>query len=97
MIKIAQMLCPQRHCFLALAYDSRHTSDAMASYRLGHATREHMQRHGCKCAICGAEEFNVEIGEIGFVTMAEATPALLETRAANQRTRALLSGPPGRN
>ena len=97
MIKIAQLLCPQRHCFMAIAFDGATKTDAEGAHLLGKASYPHMVARGWKCALCGSMEYRVEVGETRFATMEEALPALQACEAAQLATRAYLTGPQSRN
>lgn len=97
MIKIAQLLCPQRHCFMAIAFDGKSTTDREASYLLAREAADHMRVHGSKCALCGSDDFTLEIGVTRFATMDEAMPVLASCEADQLATRAYLTGPQARN
>ena len=97
MIKIAQVLCPSRHCFMAVAFDGDQVSDTQAIDELKRQTGEHIAVHGSKCALCGSDEFRIEIGVTRFATMDEAMPVLASWEAAQLATRAYLTGPAARN
>ena len=93
MIKITQLLCPSRHCFMAVAFDSAVTTDAEARGLLRFKAGEHMDLHGEECALCGSADFTIEIGRTRFQTMEEAMPVLRAAEAAQLATRAYLTGP----
>jgi hypothetical protein len=82
---------PQRHCFAAVAWDDATTTKAQAAYRLGLATGEELADRDKlpRCALCGAEDFQIEDGKTRFTTMAEALPALAAAQEAQARTREL--------
>jgi hypothetical protein len=96
-IRIAQLLCPQRHCFMAVAFDDAKATPTEACIELGRSATEHMARHGSSCALCGSDDFTVEVGVTRFATMAEAMPALASSMEAQLATRDYLTGPQARN
>jgi len=91
MIKITQCLCPSRHCTLAIAWDSKGaTNEEMESYLKQVITGlEKQGRINPWCDLCGSRTFSYETGETKFTTIAEATPALKATEAANMAANAL--------
>lgn len=97
MIKIAQLLCPSRHCFMAIAFDGADRTDDEGARLLGEASYQHMVRNGWKCALCGSMEYKIEIGETRFATMEQALPAIRACETDQLATRAYLTGPQTRN
>ena len=97
MIKIAQLLCPSRHCFLAVAFDPAKVTEADACIELGQSAAEHMKRHGSTCAICGSGDFTIEILVTPFDSMVEATPMIVSCLEAQLATRDYLTGTVSRN
>ncbi len=89
MILIAQLLCPLRHCFMAVAFDDENVTQADACIELGRSTAEHMQAHGSTCALCGSGDFTVEVEVTRWATMAEALPALASCMADQLALRGL--------
>ncbi len=97
MIRIAQILCPRRHCFTAVAFDDEKVTQTDACLELGRSTAEHMKVHGSQCALCGSGDFTVEVVTTSFATMNQAMPALASCLADQLATRAYLAGPQSRN
>jgi hypothetical protein len=88
MIKLAQLLCPQRHCFMAVAFDAAEVTEADACIQLRRSTAKLGRlSHGSTCALCGSRDFSVAIGATRFATMDEAMPRLVASMAAQLATR----------
>jgi hypothetical protein len=92
-IKIAQLLCPSRHCFMAVAFDGDMVTEADATCQLNLSAREHMEAYGPACALCGSVDFKIEIGVTRFAAMDEAMPVLAACEAAQLAARAYLASP----
>jgi hypothetical protein len=100
MIHILQLLCPQRHCFVAVAWDDAAGTLAGASVKLANATVQVLGDRGHEafvCAICGSTSFHQEDGITRWETMAEAAPHLLASQAAQLLTREMLTRTADRN
>ena len=92
MVHMIQVLCPKRHCILAIAYDPESTSpdDAMAGLR-AHVDHLLAQRAiNPWCGICGSRQWAYEDRESIFKTMEEATPVLRERERQQALARAAL-------
>jgi len=87
MIWIAQCLCPQRHCLLAVATDEGPVEGVRlcASGVRGLLLFRELNPW---CGLCGApaDTWTYEAGETAFNTMEEARPELGRLQAENQRT-----------
>lgn len=84
MIYICQLLCKQRHCMIAVAFDGAATSIADGEQAVNNQW-ELMVKTGipARCRICGSEQFHFETGRTRFRTMEEAEPALRKLEALN--------------
>lgn len=91
MVRVAQMLCPERHCLLASACEEDRVSEEQQERDL----RAAFAAFNPWCGICGSRDLRVECGMTRFATMAEAFTSLKETEAANLLTRARLDGEGG--
>jgi hypothetical protein len=93
-IRIAQLLCPQRHAVLAIPYDEADMTPESVAELLREATAEGIENRKLKpsCFICGApaETWHIEDGRTRFVTMSEAMPSLKAAEAANLAAREFL-------
>ncbi len=90
MIRIAQLLCSQGHCFLAVAFDEETISDRDACHELGKVTARHTKVHGSACALCGSTSFKIEVGATKFKTLEKAMPHLTALQDQQLATRARL-------
>jgi hypothetical protein len=98
MIHILQFLCPQRHCYTAIAWDDQSLDLSSAHLRLGMAIAElHKAGVPIPCAICGSTNFHPEDGVTPWTTMEEARPFLLAGEVAQQFTREMLTRRADRN
>jgi hypothetical protein len=87
-ICIVQLLCPARHCIMALLFDERDMTREAAIIAL----RGQVEGLALNpwCGICGSSVLAYEIGTTRFKTMAEATPFVRATEHANIMSRARL-------
>jgi hypothetical protein len=85
MIHILQLLCPRRHCFMAVAYDDATTNSVRARLELSRG----LTAIGAVrvCALCRATRFHLEDGVTRFRTLAEAEPHLMACQADQVGTR----------
>ncbi len=90
MIHILQLLCPQRHCFVALAWDDRNMTLPEAAMAMGRASADLLENHRLVCDLCGATSFKLEDGLTKYGSIDEAEPALRVTELAQQLTRQVL-------
>jgi hypothetical protein len=85
---LAQLLCPQRHCILALAYDIEQTKPAEIEERFIAVTAPGMLNPWC--GICGSRNLHIEHGKLRTDDWDEATALLKAVEGANLATRQLL-------
>jgi hypothetical protein len=87
-IHVIQLLCPSRHCIVAIAYQSAEMSSAVARSKIDRfLDNGHIARH---CGICGSTDLRYEDRPTIFKTLEEAEPILAQLQADNFKTRALL-------
>lgn len=89
MVKLVQLLCPQRHCLVASMYEEERSSFEEACTML----RDMLAPKGPFnpwCALCGSHELHFEQGNTSFKTLVEAGPTIDETARKNAESRALL-------
>ena len=91
-VRIVQLLCPERHCFIALAYQSE---DGHAIPEMEVKLREgfdRMVQKGAKpsCGICDSKKLRTEDSATRFETMEEARPHLEEAERRQTATRKYL-------
>lgn len=88
-VRIVQLLCPARHCYVATVYESpdgepmaKVTADLMNGYK-------DLLEKGANpwCGICGSRNLQAEDRATRFATMREAAPAFAECAADQARTR----------
>lgn len=80
-IKITQLLCPLRHCILALAFNPADNSEDDAKTIINAGIEDlNLNRF---CGICGSSDLQFETNATNFDTIAEATPTLLEEQRKN--------------
>jgi hypothetical protein len=85
---LAQLLCPQRHCILALAYDLEQTTPAEIEEKLIAATT--LKVINPWCGICRSRDLHVEHGKLFTDDWDEAMAMLRANEAAQLATRAIL-------
>lgn len=85
---LAQLLCPQRHCILATAYDREENEPAKVEAVLMKAPTTGLLNPWC--GICGSRELRVEHGKLFTDDWDEAMVFLKAAEAANLETRAIL-------
>ncbi len=83
-VYIAQLLCPQRHCVLAVAgeYESDHDAKWLAGElgkRMGALVITGVRKH--ECGICKSTDLEVDIQATGFATLAEAGAPMAAEKA----------------
>lgn len=97
-VRIIQLLCPARHCMMAVAYESA-TGEALPdkmqafqeSVKIGFGARV----FNPWCGICRSHQLVYEDGATIFKTMEEAMPFLREMEKRQAWTRKFFEG--GRN
>lgn len=98
MVHILQLLCPQRHCYTAVAWDDQTLDLSSAHLRLEMAIAElHKAGVPIPCAICGSTDFRPEDGRTRFETMEEARPHIEAAELAWTIDRELLTRSADRN
>jgi hypothetical protein len=88
MVRIVQLLCPERHCLLAVAYE-----EGVGSFVEARDALQAMVSKGPFnnwCALCGSRDLHFEEGVTKFQTLEEAGPSLGATMAENAMARAAL-------
>jgi hypothetical protein len=94
MIHIVQMLCPQRHCILGLAYDDKLNSSEEIQGMLKAQTDDWVQKKIINpwCGICRAPyaDWRMEDGKTVFQTIEEARGPLKELERRQQTTNQFL-------
>jgi hypothetical protein len=95
MIHIMQVLCPKRHCFMAVAWDDTTSDQAEIAYKLDEVFDEWVKAGNPRvCALCGATDFMLDDGVTRFKTLEEAQPYLIEQEWLQWLSReAILRGP----
>lgn len=83
---IAQCLCPQRHCILAVTCEAETLGEAEASKALLDTTITTLIHDGTLnpwCALCRAPatDWTIDVNRTRFATQAEAEPALRKIQA----------------
>ena len=88
MVYLAQCLCPQRHCLLALPMEQEDPATAEAFLRVQLTTLlnlaiDHYQWLNPWCELCKAPraQWHIEVGRTRFTTLAEALPHLKHSEA----------------
>lgn len=87
-IKLTQLLCPQRHCIGAMAFDPEISTENEVKVLLSAG----LAGLGANpwCGICGSPELKFETGDTKFDSMSEALPHLAEEARQNAETRQLI-------
>jgi hypothetical protein len=85
---LAQLLCPQRHCILALAYDIEEHKPADIEEKLNAAMT--LKVINPWCGICRSRHLHVEHGKLSTDDWDEAMVMLRANEAAQLATRAIL-------
>jgi hypothetical protein len=96
-VRIVQLLCPQRHCIVATAYES---PDGEADPEMTEALR---RKFGALvgagwnpwCGICSSRDLRPEDRPTIFATLAEAAPFLRHLADAQAATRAFFRASKG--
>lgn len=89
MVKIVQLLCPQRHAILAAAYQEGKGSFLECCDGI----EELVGPQGPfkrKCMLCGSIDLHFEEGQTPYQTMKEAAPHLRAMQEANIKSRMIL-------
>lgn len=96
-VHIVQLLCPSRHCIVAVAYNSNGTDSEKAAAE--DIIKVAIKEIGANpwCGICGATELRFEDRQSEFGTMEEAMPSLAIAQALNLDTMHRLASLPKNN
>lgn len=89
MIHIIQWICPERHCLLGVAYDSKkETHDNSVA-----VLKQYAAILGAipKCFVCGSVDLSYEDNPTEFNTMEEAAQAIFALQEANIRARTMIA------
>lgn len=88
-VRIVQLLCPQRHCIVATAYESPDGQPIEDMRTRLLEFFEALRRAGANdwCGICHARNFTAEDAATGFDSMTEAAPYLAVSAAYQMGTR----------
>jgi hypothetical protein len=88
-VRIVQLLCPQRHCIMAMAYESPDGQQIPEiSERLREAFRDWVARGGNPwCGLCHSRKLEAEDRPTHFRSMQEAMPFLQAEEAKQALTR----------
>jgi hypothetical protein len=86
---IAQCLCAQRHCIMALAFNEAITSVNLAKANLAAAVQTAVNAGELDpwCGLCRSPDWDVEAGPTPFRTLVEAEPHLREIERRNLASR----------
>jgi hypothetical protein len=87
-VRLVQLLCPRRHCLLAVAYESDQGTRDKAVIEM-EAQRVRLGLNPW-CGICGSRELAYEDRPTPYRTIEDALPELRETEQANLESRAHL-------
>jgi len=89
-VRIVQLLCPQRHCVIASAYESDDGEEIPAvSLRLSIAVAAMIANceMNPRCGLCHSDKLHFEDGVTAYSTIEEAMPALRENERRMAATR----------
>ena len=88
MVRIVQLLCPERHCLVAAPYED----DRMTFRECCDALKTAFDTGGFNshCGICGSRDLHFEDGAKEFSNLKEAAPSLQAMMEQNMHTRTLL-------
>lgn len=81
-VRIVQLLCPQRHCITALAYETETGAEDPAKTELLRSTLRELNLDPW-CGICRADNLVYEDRPTRFETMTEAAPHIERLAAQN--------------
>jgi len=84
-VRLVQLLCPERHCIVASAYEEGAAEGPKVSSEL----LDRMHELGIEklCGICGSRDLNFEDSLTGFGSIEEAYAPLMEAQTANLLSR----------
>jgi hypothetical protein len=89
MVRIVQVLCPERHCLCAALYLSE---DGLTKPERAVDLQARMTRVGLefRCGICKSTDITIEDRATGFETMEEAEPVFRKCEAEQLTSRVFL-------
>jgi hypothetical protein len=98
-IHVTQLLCPQRHCFAAVAWNDDETDLATGLDELARATAILSEGDPLRlvCALCGSRDLRPEDGITRWRTREEALPHLRACELEQLFTRVAITSRPDRN
>lgn len=93
-VHLIQLLCPERHALIALAYEvgSDGMGDKARLRRLKHQWAEMIASGAVNpwCGICGSRELRYETAVTRWDTLEQAAPSLKEEERRNALARAVI-------
>lgn len=92
---LVQLLCPNRHCIIAAAYDPESSNESESIEKL-EELRKNLKLNPW-CGLCGSTSLRYEAGPTVFGTMGEALPELAKCQIQQILTAELYSGAPKPN
>lgn len=84
-VRLVQLLCPERHCVVASAYEEGVSEGPKVSSSL--LDKMHDLGIEKKCGICGSAELQFEDSPTRFGSIEEAYAPLMEAQTANLLSR----------
>jgi hypothetical protein len=96
-VRIVQLLCPQRHCIVATAYQSPDGEVVPEITDVPQGKFAHMVELGVNpwCGICSSRDLQPEDRPTPYATLAEAAPFLRHLADAQAATRAFFRASKG--
>src|SRR6185295_20263934 len=90
-IHLIQLLCPDRHCILAVAYDDQLTTYAKTQKTFSETVASLLERRALNsfCGLCRSTEWHYEDGKTSFNSMAQAETILMKAEADQRASAAL--------
>jgi hypothetical protein len=90
-VHIIQLLCPSRHCIMAVAYNAAHQcgDEAHRILKTGFETAVEAGVCNDRCGICGSRTLAYEDRATIFDTLEAATPSIMELQHNQALTRAI--------
>lgn len=92
MIWITQLLCPQRHCIIAAAWDDQEDAAPQVEHQVRTGFFESVKKHELNpfCGICQSRSLHCESGPTKWKTMEEALPHIKREEAKQIADAAIL-------
>ena len=93
MVHICQLMCPERHTIIALAYEEEESTDEEMMQQVSNLFQEAVNRKLINpwCGLCGSKDLKPECGKTAFTNMEEAKPHLKKAEQENLATRKVFS------